>query len=156
MGLINVTRRFQATTYKGKPGNGGKSLRLVELSIINAMVIFTTLHPDILPARRRHRVFRTVLIHELVQRLIDINNDNVTSQKQINTNETRLRGKHFRSSKHPKRAACSVCVYKRGKDGKQSRRKHLNSAKSVESLFVNIVLIASTQKVIPTRNMSKF
>lgn len=87
------------------------------------MVIFTTLHPDILPARRRHRVFRTVLIHELVQPLIDINNDNVTSQKQINTNETRLRGKHFRSSKHPKRAACSVCAYKRGKDGKQSRRK---------------------------------
>ncbi|XP_066928278.1 piggyBac transposable element-derived protein 4-like [Clytia hemisphaerica] len=125
-------------------------LRLVELSIINAMVILITIHADILPVCRRHRVFRTVLIHELVQPLIDIDNDNVTSKRQTNTNATRLRGRHFPSSKHLKRGACSVCAYKRGKDGKQSRKKTSQYCKKCGK----IVLKATTQKVIPTRNIT--
>ena len=65
--------------------------RLVELGIINAMIIFVKLFPDMLPKRRRHRVFRTVLIHEFVQPLIDEKNDKVSDGRQSDIPDIRLK-----------------------------------------------------------------
>lgn len=112
--------------------------RLVELSIINSMVLYTTLFPNTLPQRRRHHIYRTTLIHQLIQPLLDKRNTALIDPRQANLQKVRLRGKHFQSSRHQKRKCCTVWAYKRHAQGKQSRKKTSNFC--VSKLFVKHVL----------------
>jgi len=77
--------------------------RLIELSIINAMIVFDNLFPGVLPRRHRNRAFRTTLIHELVQPLLDDKDSQLVDYRQVNLIGIRLRGKHFATSRHPEK-----------------------------------------------------
>ena len=106
--------------------------RLLELSVINAYVIFAKLNPEY-TSHRFHRYFREALIHELVQPLLDARCDpnNLAEKERIgrpaNIDYVRLRGKHFSVSRYPTRKTCTGCGYKKnGRTGKQSRKKTYN------------------------------
>ena len=90
------------------------------------MTVYVTLFPEVLPNRSRHRSFRTVLIHELVQPLLDHKAENYVDPRQSNLQDTRLKGKHFAVSRHPERRCCTVCGYKKDGNGKQKRKKVSN------------------------------
>ncbi|MEO0688277.1 MAG: hypothetical protein AAFY76_25265, partial [Cyanobacteria bacterium J06649_11] len=67
--------------------------RFVEISVVNAMTVYVTLFPEVLPNRSRHRSFRTVLFHVLVQPLLDHKAENYVDPRQSNLQDTRLKGK---------------------------------------------------------------
>ena len=58
-----------------------------------------------------HRAYRTMLIHELVQSLLDLNNDQIVDPRLAHLQKARLKGKHSSSSRHPVRKCCTVCAY---------------------------------------------
>ena len=73
--------------------------RLIELSIVNAMVIHFHKNPDIASKQQAHKYFREALAHELVQELLDAKekpyNENANVSAQCQSKElVRLRGKY--------------------------------------------------------------
>ena len=86
--------------------------RLLELSIINAMVLFFAVRPEFSKKKEKHKKFREALVHELLQPLLDqyaSGNLNLPRPgRRSNISATRLTGKHF-----PETAAvrkrCVVC-----------------------------------------------
>lgn len=109
--------------------------RLIELSVLNSLVIYKKLNPRYSKNNRAHLYFREVLVHELVQELLDERADPHSTQvegrgRPTDVDSVRLRGKHFATSIYPARKTCSVCGYKtKNAQGKQIRKKTSNFCK---------------------------
>lgn len=98
-------------------------VRLVDLAVINAMVIYFEQNPDLKSKYQSHKKFRIALIHALVQSCVE-NREPVSKHDDP---ATRLQGKHFPTSKYPEaKKCCTVCGYKKNKNGKQARKKTWN------------------------------
>lgn len=98
--------------------------RLFEMAIVNSLILFTHKHPEAQKKRRSHKMFRQMLVHELVQPLFDQKAESYVERKGRLAQDrnpvvqpgpkpnfdpsVRLTGKHFRKTKHP-RARCCVC-----------------------------------------------
>ena len=114
-------------------------LRLFELCVINSMCLFMEKNPDFARKRGPHRRFREMLIHELVQKLLEKrNNDEPPSNmgrpvlhprrgNRISIQDNvRLTGRHYVVKKYPRRK-CSLCGYKKNNDtGKRSNKRTLD------------------------------
>lgn len=98
--------------------------RLVELCIVNAMCLYFHANPEFAKQRQAHKKFRIMLVHALVQPLLD-KRDERESSKSSNTpiaqhprnkirvaDDVRLRGKHYPVSRFPSRRKCVACAYK--------------------------------------------
>ena len=108
--------------------------RLFEMSIVNSLVLFTHKYPEFTKKRSSHKKFREMLVHELVQPLLDqraaafvevkgrpAQPKSIPKQK-VDPN-IRLTGKHFRKTRNP-RSKCCVCAYKiNPKTGKRFDKK---------------------------------
>ena len=117
---ISVVSTYQRTVSKERHWSGG-----IELSIIHSMVVYENLFPMLKQKRQAHRAYRTMLIHELVQSLLDLKNSEIVWW-QTTTHEKRLKRKHFPSNRHHQRKCCAVCAYTRNTKGKQSRKNTSN------------------------------
>ena len=106
--------------------------RLIELSVINAYILFCHFNPEFSKRNRSHYRFRELLIHELVQPLLNDRADpnNVAQQENRgrpnDIDSTRLRGKHFAISRFPVRRTCTSCGYQKNEHNKQTRKKTCN------------------------------
>lgn len=90
--------------------------RLVDISIVNAWIIFHANYPD--SALKSHKLFRLRLAEELVQPLLDLRSSPECPQylrdskgRKPVTAEKRLIGKHF-TYKERRRSRCVVCSTK--------------------------------------------
>ena len=107
-------------------------VRLFELSVINAMVIYFHNYPDLGRKSNAHKKFRIALIHQLVQTLLDVranngNGGNNRGRPSLLPEASRLQAKHFAISKYPdERKCCVVCGYKKKANGKPSFKKTYN------------------------------
>ncbi|CAB3997230.1 Hypothetical predicted protein [Paramuricea clavata] len=93
-----------------------------DMCIVNSLLAFTANNPAFKDVYRKHKVFREILAHQLVQKLLDRRaNPNVASppgpDRPAQTNEKRLLGKHF-ASRHDVRKRCVACSTKRTAEGK--------------------------------------
>ena len=106
--------------------------RLLEISVINACILYMKFHPSFASNNRKHKYFRHLLIHEMVQPFLDARANPETTNmlstpgRPADIDVLRLRGKHFPISMYPKRKTCTACGYKTDKNGKQSRKKTSN------------------------------
>lgn len=114
-------------------------LRMFELSVVNAMCIYSEKHPIFAKSRSAHQRFREALILEMVQPLLDQREENEQSRNTNNpeprpnrrkvVSTSRLKGKHY-SSKHKSRRKCSKCAYiKNPVTGKRRDTKTFNFCK---------------------------
>ena len=97
--------------------------RMVELCIINAMCLYFISNPDFAKKRGSHKRIRTLLVHEMAQKYLDLREDSekphsrasrsseTTTNKRVSA-ATRLTGKHYAVSKYPKKKKCSSCAYR--------------------------------------------
>ena len=98
--------------------------RLVEMAIVNAMCVYFMKNPELAKKRSAHKKFRELLVHALVQPLLDRKSDDLVetrgrpdvsiqpvSRRNI-SDIVRLTGKHFATKKTPRRK-CTVCGYKK-------------------------------------------
>ena len=89
-------------------------------------------HPNFASNNRKHKYFRHLLIHEMVQPLLytraipETTNMLSTPGRRADIDVLRLRGKHFPISMYPKQKTCTACGCKTDKKGKQSRKKTSN------------------------------
>jgi len=69
------------------------------------------------------------LAHELVQPLLDRNAESDSLRtprgRPCNSDDVRLKGKHFAISQQPRRR-CVVCAYQKGESGKLQNKKTVN------------------------------
>ena len=103
--------------------------RLLDLCIINSMVLYFSMFPEKGAKRQAHKQFRMELAHELVQPLLDRNAESDSLRtpcgRPCNSDEVRLKGKHFAISQQPRRR-CVVCAYQKGESGKLQNKKTVN------------------------------
>lgn len=101
--------------------------RLLDMSIINAMIVYINLYPEKKEERLSHKKYRLELVHQLVQPLLDSYADPSVGGTSGRTpvSSVRLKGKHFATSKLP-RKRCSVCAYKKTAGGKYRQTKTVN------------------------------
>ena len=107
--------------------------RLLEIHVTrNACILYMKFHPSFASNNRKHKYFRHLLIHEMVQRFLDARANPETTNmlstpgQPTDIDVLRLRGKDFLFSMYPKRKTCTVCGYKTDKNGKESRTKTSN------------------------------
>ena len=97
-------------------GSVGKNL----LSVVNAMVLYFKIHPELAEHCKAHKAFRQTLVHQLVQHLLDAYaSPEVMSPPGLGrrhiSNEMQLKGKHFPETSNRQR--CVVCAYKQSAKG---------------------------------------
>ena len=124
---------------------------MLELCIINAMVLYFSTNPAFSKNRQAHKLFRTQLVHELVQPLLDKRTDpnedqSPTPGRKRNLDDIRLKGKHFSETPHPKWGRCSVCAYKKGKNNRYKDTKTSNFCPKCQNSFAKAVLKHFTPK----------
>jgi len=98
--------------------------RLLDMSVINAMIFYINIFREKGQERHCHKKFRMELARQLVQPLLDSSAYPMrgrSSGRTPVTSETRLKGKHFPVSKQPKRS-CVVCVYDKNPNGKYKEK----------------------------------
>ena len=106
---------------------------LLKISVINACILYIKFHPSFASNNHKHKYFRHLLIHEMVQPLLDTR-ANLKTTNMLSTpgrpadiDVLRLRGNDFLISMYPKRKTCTACEYKKtDKNGKQSWKKTSN------------------------------
>ena len=94
-------------------------------------------------SRQIHQKCRLEIVHGLVQPLLNKKSKGelvVAPGRRPNIHATRLQGKHFASSMYPRRGVCRACGYKKRKNGKQIKKRHVTIVQSVKSSFVKNVL----------------
>ena len=102
--------------------------RLLDMSVINAMILYVNIFPEKGKERQCHKKFRMELAHQLVQPLLDSYADPFggrPSGRNPVTSDIRLKGKHFPISRQPKRS-CVVCAYEKNASGKYKQTKTVN------------------------------
>ena len=113
-------------------------IRVFELSVINAMILYHLNYPEKEAKYQSHKKFRLELVHQLVQPLLDVKAErNVygTPGRCPDVNAARLQGKHFPESKHPDRKCCVVCGYKKKRNGKVAYTKTSNYCAKCEKFL---------------------
>ena len=108
--------------------------RLLDMSIINAMILNTNIFPDKSKERQCHKKFRMELAHQLVQPLLDSYADPLigrSSGRTPVTSDIRLKRKHFAVSQQPKRS-CVGCAYQKNANGKYKKTKTVNYCEKCE------------------------
>jgi len=112
--------------------------RLFEMSIVNSLILFHKKYPELGKKKNAHKKFREMLVHELVQPYLDersnkdieqrgrpCQNPAVVSKVDVD-HATRLAGKHFSSTKFPRRRCCMCGYQKNPRTGKRSDKKTNN------------------------------
>ena len=95
--------------------------RLVEISVLNAIVLYFKIHPELAEHCRAHKAFHQTLVYQVVQPLLDayaspeVLSSPGPGRRHI-SNEIRLKGKHFLETS-PNRRRCVVCAYKKSANG---------------------------------------
>lgn len=104
--------------------------RLLDMSVINAMVLYLTQNVQLQRKRQPHKKFRLALANELVQPLLDKYADPAflrptgAGRPHI-AQASRLRGKHFGKAKPPRRR-CIICASEKQPNGKYKDTKTVN------------------------------
>ena len=107
---------------------------MLELCIINAMCLYFCKNPQLAKKRQAHKKFRLVLVHELVQPLLDVRDATLESRSTPNykpnprsrrseSAANRLVGKHYNESQ-AKRKKCTMCAYQKipGRNKRKNKR----------------------------------
>ena len=99
---------------------------MFEMNIINAMVLYFTGNPELAKKRQSHKKFRVMLVHELVEPLLQKRNESTSGPgRQPLSASPRLKGKHCPISCHPKRGRCTVCSHEKSNPtGKEKGTKN--------------------------------
>ena len=113
--------------------------RLFELCVINSMCLFMQKNEIFAKKKNSHKRYREMLIHELVQPLLQKRNDDEPVSNMGRPahpkargnlsdiqDDVRLRGRHYAIKKHPRRK-CTMCGYKKDKTtGKRTNKRTVN------------------------------
>ena len=95
---------------------------LLEMCIIKSMCIYFEKNPEFAKKPSAHKIFREVLVHQLVQPYLDKRSETETTvekrqpapkkARRVATDDSvRLSGKHYPTKKYPRRKCC-YCAYK--------------------------------------------
>ena len=100
-------------------------------------------NPEFAKKRNNHKLFREVLVHQLVQPFLDLQSERevqvrgrpsvVKTKRKIEVDDdVRLSGKHYASKKYPRRKCC-CCAYKINKHtGKRTHKRTNNFCETCE------------------------
>ena len=112
-------------------------IRMVELCIVNAFVLFQHKNRHLKKQNSVHKAFRETLPIQLVQSFLDKNADSYKSPlAHYKSDDKRLVGKHF-PTKHEERGRCTACAFKHSATGK---RKHTKTKNFVGNVLKHIIL----------------
>jgi len=103
-------------------------VRVFELCVINSMIIYFKKHPEFQQKYQSHKKFREMLVHDLVQPLLDkISSGEIVygKRKPNDIAANRLTGKHFSVSKFPERKACHNCGHSKSKNGYKGKKTNM-------------------------------
>ena len=95
------------------------------------MFVYFHRNPQFKRRKEAHRLYRDLLVHELMQLFLDKHTNGGYDKMQRpgrrpNDHSTRLKGKHFAVSQHPTRKNCVICAYQKKPNGKYKQSKTSN------------------------------
>ena len=138
---------YYALSRKSKKWWKKVFFRMVEVSVLNAMVLYFKVHPALQNHRQAHKAFRHTLVHQLVQHLLDARASPLVFTppgpgRRSVSDEQRLKGKHFPETS-PSRKDVLFALTKNGQMDhiKALRPKH--TALSVKSTCVRTIALPS-------------
>jgi hypothetical protein len=109
-------------------------VRMIELCVVNAFVLFLHKNPQHKKKNSVHKAFCETLAIQLTQSLLDKKADTYKSPLAHYKTDDRLVGKHF-PTKHSDRGRCTVCAFKKSVSGKRKDTKTKNFCKKCEKFI---------------------
>ena len=110
--------------------------RMFEMCVINSMCIYLEKNPEFGEKRNSHKLYREVLVHQLVQPYLEMKNETAfeargrqamhEKRRKIDVpDDIRLLGKHYASKKYPRRKCC-FCAYRLNSSRKRQNTRTNN------------------------------